>query len=52
MSPRRRIRTRLLLSHLLVVVVGSATLFLAVGLVAPGAFDAAMGPMRWAAWAT
>ena len=44
MSPRRRIRTRLLLSHLLVVVVGSATLFLAVGLVAPEAFNAAMGP--------
>ncbi|MES2210619.1 MAG: ATP-binding protein [Chloroflexota bacterium] len=44
MSPRRRIRTRLLVSHLLVVVVGSATLFLAVGLVAPEAFNAAMGP--------
>lgn len=44
MSPRRRIRTRLLISHLMVVVVGSATLFLAVGLVAPGAFDTAMGP--------
>ena len=43
MSPRRRIRTRLLLSHLLVVVVGSATLFLTVGVVAPGAFDSAMG---------
>ena len=44
MSPRRRIRTRLLVSHLMVVVVGSAALFLAVGLVAPGAFDSAMGP--------
>ena len=44
MSPRRRIRTRLLVSHLMVVVVGSATLFLAVGFVAPGAFDSAMGP--------
>ena len=43
MSPRRRIRTRLLVSHLLVVVVGGGTLFLAVGLVAPGAFDSAMG---------
>ena len=43
MSPRRRIRARLLLSHLVVVVVGSATLLLAVGLVAPGAFEAAMG---------
>ena len=44
MSRRRRIRTRLLVSHLMVVVVGSATLFLAVGLVAPSAFDSAMGP--------
>ena len=44
MSPRRRIRSRLLVSHLLVVVVGSATLFLMVGLVAPEAFNAAMGP--------
>jgi len=43
MSPRHRIRTRLLLSNLVVVVVGSATLFLTVGFVAPGAFDAAMG---------
>lgn len=33
----------MLLSHLVVVAIGSATLFLAVGLVAPGAFDAAMG---------
>ncbi len=44
MSPRRRIRARLLVSQLMVVVVGSATLFLAVGLVAPSAFDSAMGP--------
>ncbi len=43
MIPRRRIRTRLLLSNLVVVVVGSATLFLTVGIVAPGAFDSAMG---------
>ncbi len=43
MSPRRRIRTRLLFSNLVVVIVGSATLFLTVGLVAPGAFDSAMG---------
>ncbi|MHB8459058.1 MAG: sensor histidine kinase [Candidatus Limnocylindrales bacterium] len=38
-----RLRTRLLLAHLAVVAVGSVTLFLTVGLVAPGAFDAAMG---------
>ena len=43
MSPRRGLWRRLLLSHLVVVAIGSATLFLAVGLVAPGAFDAAMG---------
>lgn len=43
MRPRRGLRTRLLVSHLAVVVVGSATLFVAVGLVAPGAFDWAMG---------
>lgn len=42
MSPRR-IRSRLLVSHLAVVAIGGATLFVAVGLVAPGAFDAAMG---------
>ena len=41
--PRSRIRTRLVLSHLAVIVVGTVTLFLAVGFVAPGAFDAAMG---------
>lgn len=40
---RLRIRTRLLLSHLAVVAVGTITLLLAVGFVAPGAFDAAMG---------
>ena len=40
---RPRIRTRLIASHLLVVAVGVATLFLAVGFVAPRAFDAAMG---------
>ena len=43
MSRRRRIRTRLLVSHLAVVVAGSATLSIAVGLVAPGAFEASMG---------
>ena len=40
---RRRLRTRLLVSHLVVAVTGSASVFLAVGLLAPGAFDAAMG---------
>lgn len=44
MKRRRTLRTRLLISHLVVVVIGSATLFLAVGLVAPGAFEASMGP--------
>ncbi len=39
----RRLWGRLLLSHLVVVIIGSATLLLAAGLVAPGAFDAAMG---------
>ena len=43
MRPRRRLWRRLLLSHLVVVAIGSATLFVAVGLVAPAAFDAAMG---------
>lgn len=43
MRPRLRLRDRLLLSHLIVVVVGAVTLFAAVGLVAPGAFEAAMG---------
>jgi two-component system, OmpR family, sensor histidine kinase BaeS len=41
--PRLRLRGRLLTSHLLVAVTGTATVFLAVGLVAPGAFDTAMG---------
>jgi histidine kinase len=42
--PRRiRLRERLLMSHLVVIAVGAATVFVAVGLVAPGAFDAAMG---------
>lgn len=43
MPPRIRLRERLLISHLGVVAVGAATVFVAVGLVAPGAFDAAMG---------
>ena len=43
MKPKRRLWSRLLFSHLIVVAIGSATLLLAVGLVAPGAFDAAMG---------
>ncbi len=43
MRPRQRLWGRLPLSHLVVVVIGSATLFLAVGLVAPGAFSDAMG---------
>ncbi|NJD27157.1 MAG: HAMP domain-containing protein, partial [Chloroflexi bacterium] len=43
MKPRRRLWRRLLLSHLVVVSIGGATLFLAVGYVAPAAFDAAMG---------
>jgi two-component system sensor histidine kinase BaeS len=43
MRRRRRLATRLLLAHLVVIAVGSITLFLTVGLVAPGAFDSAMG---------
>ena len=43
MGVRVRLRGRLLASHLVVVVVGTVTLFTTVGLVAPGAFDAAMG---------
>ncbi|MBI3746305.1 MAG: HAMP domain-containing protein [Chloroflexi bacterium] len=39
----RRLGTRLLLANFVVIVVGGATLFLTVDLVAPGAFDAAMG---------
>ena len=43
MVRRIRLRQRLVLSHLLVVAVGTVTVFVSVGLVAPGAFDAAMG---------
>lgn len=43
MRPRGRLWRRLLVSHLAVVVVGSATLLAAVSLVAPGAFESAMG---------
>lgn len=43
MSRRLGLRGRLLLSHLLVVMVGAVTVFTAVGLVAPGAFESAMG---------
>ena len=43
MRPKPRLWRRLLLSHLVVIAIGSATLFVAVGLVGPGAFDAAMG---------
>ena len=43
MRPKRRLWRRLLFSHLVVVAIGSATLFVAAGLVAPGAFDSAMG---------
>lgn len=39
----RRLRGRLLASHLLVVAVGGATLWLTVDQVAPNAFDSAMG---------
>jgi two-component system sensor histidine kinase BaeS len=39
----RRLGMRLLLANIVVIAVGSVTLFLTVGLVAPGAFDAAMG---------
>jgi signal transduction histidine kinase len=40
---RSRLWTRLLVSYLVVIGVGSATVFVAVGFVAPGAFEAAMG---------
>ena len=43
MRPRRRLWRRLLFSHLVVIAIGGATLFVAVGLVGPGALDAAMG---------
>jgi signal transduction histidine kinase len=42
MRPKRLWR-RLLVSYLVVIAIGSATLLVAVGLVGPGAFDAAMG---------
>ena len=42
MNSRLKLRGRLLASHLLVVVVGTITLFSAVGIVAPGALDMAM----------
>ena len=42
--PRRiRLRERLLMSHLVVIAIGAASVFVVVGLVAPGAFEAAMG---------
>ena len=40
MRGRLPLRGRLLASHLVVVLVGTVTLFSTVGLVAPGAFDA------------
>ena len=43
MRPARRLWRRLLLSHLVVVAIGSATLFVSVGIVAPAAFESAMG---------
>ena len=43
MKPRGRLWRRLLLSYVVVIAIGSATLFIAVGLVGPRAFDAAMG---------
>jgi len=43
MRGRLRLRGRLLASHLVVVLVGTITMFSTVGLVAPGAFDTAMG---------
>lgn len=39
----RRLGTRLLLANVVVIAVGSITLYLTVRLVAPGAFDSAMG---------
>lgn len=42
MRSRRRLWRRLLVSHLVVVAIGSSVLFLAVGVVAPSTFDAAM----------
>lgn len=43
MRSKARLWRRLLLSHLVVIAIGSASLLVAVGLVGPGAFDAAMG---------
>lgn len=43
MKRLRRLRTRMLLAHLAVIAVGGVALFVTVGLVAPGAFDSAMG---------
>jgi len=43
MTPKRRLWRRLLVSHLVVIAIGSATLVVAVSLVGPGAFHAAMG---------
>lgn len=43
MKPGRSLWRRLLVSHLVVIAIGSAAMFLAVGYIAPGAFDAAMG---------
>lgn len=43
MRGKNRLWRRLLLSYLVVIAIGSAMLFVAAGLVAPGAFDAAMG---------
>ena len=43
MRPRGRLWRRLLISYLVVIAIGSATLLVAVGLVGPRAFDAAMG---------
>lgn len=43
MTPKRRLWRRLLVSHLVVIAVGSAALVVAVSLVGPRAFDAAMG---------
>lgn len=41
--PSLRLRGRILVSHLVVVIVGSVTLLITVDHVAPGAFDTAMG---------
>lgn len=41
--PPSRLWVRLVLSHLAIIAVGTLTLLIAVGLVAPGAFESAMG---------